>query len=182
MKTFFKSHLARKFLLLVGAVLLIVMFLTHQSKRHLRLQKRISATAVAITKAKQTEVTLLDQQKSTVENMALLAEYEKRIPAADEGYVWVSRVVRGAVPSLALTVSPPEFDGTQAPLSPNYCCGTFDVRGSGRLDELLQVLQKVESDLPFARVRALHFSFSGEQVNFSFSLMAVMRLGHESES
>lgn len=178
----FENYRDRQFLFLLGAVLLIALLFIHETRRHLRLQREIAAAIIGINQARAKEAAVMKMQEATTEKAALLAQYEQRIPIADSGFVWINRVVRGAAPKLALRISPPEFETLQLPLSSNYCCGSFDVRGSARLDELLQILQKIESDLPFARIQDLQFSFEQDRVNFSFSLLAILKLNADLES
>ena len=179
MKTFFESHPERRFLLLAGIVVVAIAFLVHQVRRQLQLRDSIVATGRFIKEAEQTEASIRAKEKWHAEQAALLSEYEVRIPEADNGFIWISRIVRDAAPALSARISPPELDDKEAPVSGDYCCGTFAVHGTGRMEELLQILQKIEADLPFARVRDLQLSVDQEFVNFSFSLMAVMRLNQD---
>ena len=123
-----------------------------------------------------------ESQKIVTDRIAQLREYERFIPNAD-GYVWISKILHEAALKLPLTIDPPEISG-QLISAPEYCTGLYRVRGTGSVDDLLVILKKIEEDLPFSRVQDLQIAFSktpGAKVDFSFALLAVLRMNEDSE-
>ncbi len=183
MKLIPEKHMKSLPSLLVVVVLVLGIGLVEESRRHVRLQNECSAVSGK-------KVALLEKQKIAArsekifkERFARLAEYEKKIPQAD-GFVWISSILQEAAPDLTLNIEPPEMSGQKVLTPPEYCSGIFRVKSAGHMEDLIALLTKIESSAPFARVQELHVVFvrpEKNEIEFSFSLLVVMRLNEELE-
>jgi hypothetical protein len=123
----------------------------------------------------------LTYQSALEESTELLASYTDRIPFAD-GYVWLSRQLQESGPNLQFIVQPPDLQTPAVVSITNYCTGRFYVHGTGRLDDLLNLLRELEIVAPFVRVQELQFVFTDRiehRVQFTMSLLTLMRLQTE---
>ena len=128
---------------------------------------------------------LESEQKSEAQIEALLGqqderrkEFEAKIPFVD-GYIWLSKFMHGAGPGLQIMVDPPDLTTQDLISSNEYTTGIFHVRGTGSIENLVNLLKACENDLPFAHIRDLQFSFVEEKstkIQFNLVVVLVMRL------